>query len=77
MLYSGFYNIAATHQHLRPTFWLLQIGLREAIERRARDIEAPPLDDPALFRRGAALYANIARSATAARVSRRRLSRWA
>ena len=55
-LYAGFYNVAATHQHFRPTFWLLQTGLRESIERRARRIEPPPLTDPALVDRGLALY---------------------
>lgn len=57
VLYAGFYNVAATHQHLRPTYWLLQIGLREAIERRGRDIAVPNLADPALVERGLALYA--------------------
>ena len=56
VLYAGFYNISATHQHLRPTYWLLQIGLRESIERRARDIAVPPLDDARLADRGLALY---------------------
>ena len=56
VLYAGFYNVAATHQHLRPTFWLLKTGLRESVQRQARDIVAPPLVDPALVRRGLALY---------------------
>ena len=56
VLYAGFYNVAATHQHLAPTFWLLKTGLRESIERRAREIVVPPLDDPALGARGLALY---------------------
>ena len=56
VLYAGFYNIAATHQHFRPTFWLLKTGLRESVERRARRIEVPPLDDPGLASRGLALY---------------------
>jgi mono/diheme cytochrome c family protein len=56
VLYAGFYNVAATHQHLRPTFWLLKTGLTESIQRQAKDIEPPPLGDPALARRGLALY---------------------
>ncbi len=56
VLYAGFYNVAATHQHLRPTFWLLKTGLTESIQRQARDIEPPSLADPALARRGLALY---------------------
>jgi mono/diheme cytochrome c family protein len=57
VLYAGFYNVAATHQHLAPTYWLLQIGLRESIERQARRVDVPPLDDAALLERGRALYA--------------------
>jgi mono/diheme cytochrome c family protein len=56
VLYAGFYNVAATHQHLRPTFWLLKTGLRESIERHARRIETPALTDAALAQRGLALY---------------------
>ena len=55
VLYAGFYNVAATHQHLRPTFWLLRTGLRESIQRHARHIEAPALDR-GLVTRGLALY---------------------
>ena len=56
VLYAGFYNVAATHQHFRPTFWLLKIGLRESVERHARNIVPPPLDDAALVQRGFTLY---------------------
>ena len=57
MLYAGFYNVAATHQHLRPTHRLLQIGLRESIERHARRVAAPPPTDGAMIARGLTLYA--------------------
>jgi len=56
VLYAGFYNVAATHQHLAPTFWLLKTGLRESVERRARGIEVPALTDPAMKQRGLKLY---------------------
>ena len=56
VLYAGFYDISATHQHLRPTYWLLKEGLRESIQRRARDLVVPPLDDARLAERGLALY---------------------
>lgn len=56
VLYAGFYNISATHQHLRPTYAILKIGLRESIERRAKDIAVPPLTDPRLVERGFSLY---------------------
>lgn len=55
-LYGGFYNIAAVDQHLRPTFWLLQTGMEYSVRRRIRDLEVPPLDDPALKSRGLAAY---------------------
>ena len=29
VLYSGVYDVSATDQHLRPTFWALQTGLRQ------------------------------------------------
>lgn len=57
VLYAGFYNVAATHQHLRATHWLLEIGLRESIERHARGITVPNLDDETLVERGRTLYA--------------------
>jgi len=56
VLYAGFYNVAATHQHFRPTFWLLKTGLRESVERHARGIHVPTLTDPALAQRGLDLY---------------------
>jgi mono/diheme cytochrome c family protein len=54
--YTGFYNVAATEQHLAPTYSILQIALRESIERHSRGIEVPPLGDAALIRRGLALH---------------------
>jgi mono/diheme cytochrome c family protein len=57
VLYAGFYNVAATHQHLAPTYWLLHIGLRESIERQARHI-VQPLDSAgeASLERGRMVY---------------------
>jgi mono/diheme cytochrome c family protein len=57
VLYTGFYNVAATHQHLRPTHALLEIGLRESIERQARRVEVPGAADEAALERGRTLYA--------------------
>lgn len=51
-LLAGAYDISATDQHLRPTFRVLQIAMRQSVKRRAEAIEAPPLDDPALAARG-------------------------
>ncbi len=55
-LYSGVYDVSATDQHLRPTFWTLQTGLRQSVARRAQRIEVPPLDDPALAAQGLARF---------------------
>ena len=51
-IYGGAYDVAATVQHLRPTFWLLETGLRGSVQRRARDIAVPPLGAEALIERG-------------------------
>src|SRR5690349_954413 len=56
VLYAGWYDVSATDQHLAPTFRLLDAGVRESLERRARSIRVPPLDDPALAARGLSLY---------------------
>lgn len=56
LVYSGAYDVSATDQHLRPTFWALQTGLRQSVARRAHGIEAPPLDDPALVAQGLAHF---------------------
>ena len=55
-VYSGLYNVAATDQHTAPVFWLLNTVMRRAVHHHARDIEAPPLDDPAFIARGRVLY---------------------
>jgi mono/diheme cytochrome c family protein len=44
-LYAGFYDISATDQHLAPTYWLLDTGMRESVKRRADEIEVPELRD--------------------------------
>lgn len=55
VLFSGLYDVSATTGHLAPTHWLLEKGMRRSVARHAAAIEVPPLDDPALKRRGAAL----------------------
>ena len=56
VLYAGWYDISATDQHLAPTYWLLDTGMRRSIKYRARGIAAPDLADPARIRDGAFLY---------------------
>ena len=55
-VYAGIYNPAATLQHTAPVYWLLNLTMRQAVQRHARDIRAPTLDQPALRARGALLY---------------------
>jgi mono/diheme cytochrome c family protein len=52
-LYAGFYDISATDQHLAPTYWLLDTGMRESVKRRADEIAVPELENA---ERGFAIY---------------------
>ena len=56
LFWFGAYDMSATDQHLAPTYWLLETGMRRAVGARARQIEVPPLDDAARVERGATLY---------------------
>ena len=56
VIYSGVYDVSAASQHTAPVYWALEIGMLKAVQRRARGIEAPPLDDPQLVRRGFVLH---------------------
>jgi mono/diheme cytochrome c family protein len=55
-IYSGLYDISATDQHLRPTYYAMQTTMRRSIERRAADIAVPPLGAPAQRERGLSLF---------------------
>lgn len=55
-VYLGLYDVAANRQHLAPTYWLLQTGLRESVKHHSRDIAVPPLEDPALVQQGLGLF---------------------
>jgi mono/diheme cytochrome c family protein len=52
----GVYNIAATEQHTRPVYWMLEAGMRQSVRFHARDVVVPPLPDAALAQRGRGLY---------------------
>jgi mono/diheme cytochrome c family protein len=56
IVFLGLYDVSATQQHLAPTFHVLQTGMRESVKRHSRDIDAPPLEDPALVARGLTHY---------------------
>lgn len=52
----GLYNVSATTQHTQPVYSLLEVAMRQSVRLRARDIEPPPLDAPALVARGGACF---------------------
>jgi mono/diheme cytochrome c family protein len=52
----GFYDVAATRQHWQLTYWVVQFAKHRSVERRARDIDVPPLADEAMALRGAACF---------------------
>ena len=56
-VYSGIYNIGADSPHTRPMLLLMQLVRDRSIERHARDLSVPSLDDPALILKGAGQYA--------------------
>jgi len=53
---SGWYDVSAVEQHLKPTYWLLETAMRRSVRVRGANVAVPPLDDDALARRGLALY---------------------
>ena len=55
-IYSGLYDISATDQHLRPTYYAIQTTMRHSVARRASGITVPPLGAPEQRERGLALY---------------------
>jgi mono/diheme cytochrome c family protein len=55
-VYSGLYDISATDQHLPPTFHAIRKTMERSVERRAKDIVAPPLGSPAQLERGLAIF---------------------
>jgi mono/diheme cytochrome c family protein len=56
-VYSGIYNIGADDHHTRPVFSLLQTLRERSIAVRARHVQVPDLEDPALILKGAGQYA--------------------
>ena len=56
VVYTGWYDVSATDEHLRPTYWLLDTAMRRSVRLRGKQVTVPRLDDAALVRRGAAIY---------------------
>jgi mono/diheme cytochrome c family protein len=52
----GVYNVAATDQHTKPVYWLVENGMKYSVRRRAEKINPPILTDAALLERGFYLY---------------------
>lgn len=52
VIYSGWYNVAATSEHNSATLWILETTTDRSIESHAGDIEVPPLSDSAMVARG-------------------------
>ena len=55
-VYWGVYDVSALNQHLRPTYWLLDVAMRRAVKRRAAEVVVPPLDEADMQTRGLRLY---------------------
>ena len=55
-LVGGAYDISATDQHLKPTYWAVDTASRQSVKLRARSITPPPLDDAQRVERGLALF---------------------
>ena len=56
VFYAGVYDISATDQHLAPTYWILDTGMRRSVKQRAAQISVPDLHEPGQIQRGLALY---------------------
>ncbi len=56
LVLGGFYDVAATRQHWQLTFTLLQTAKLHAVQRRARDLQEPPLADESMALRGAGCF---------------------
>ena len=55
--YSGIYDIGADSHHTKPVAKLIGVLVDHSVERRAKDLTLPNLDDPTLILKGAGQYA--------------------
>jgi mono/diheme cytochrome c family protein len=56
VFYAGVYDISATDQHLAPTYWMLDTGMRRSVKQRAAEITVSDLDQPGQIQSGLVLY---------------------
>ncbi len=61
-LYSGVYPIGADDEHTRPVYWFLETLRENSVERAARGLAVPPLDDPTQLLGGGADYNDMCAS---------------
>jgi mono/diheme cytochrome c family protein len=52
----GAYDIAATEQHTKPVYWLLDVSMRRSVAVRAAGTHVPDLTQPQTVQRGWRLY---------------------
>lgn len=55
-IFSGVYDVAASSPHTGVVEWVLGNIQHASVERRAEEVEVPPLDDPAMIRTGMIEY---------------------
>ena len=55
-VYSGIYDMAATHPHVNVARVLLLTIKRHSVQYHARNLQAPDLNDAAMIKRGFVLY---------------------
>jgi len=53
---SGIYDVAATYPDSAPVAWVLSNTMDHSVERHARGIKVPALDDPAMIQAGLRRY---------------------
>lgn len=56
LVYGGLYDVSASRQHTQPVYSLLETAMRQSVRLRARDVQVPALDAPALVARGAGCF---------------------
>ncbi len=56
VIYAGVYNVAATWPDIAPVRWVLDTTMDHSVKHHAARIAVPPLDDPAMVRRGSGHY---------------------
>ncbi|MFN2646326.1 MAG: c-type cytochrome [Burkholderiales bacterium] len=55
-VYSGVYDVSATDNHLRPTYWTIRTAMERSVGVRASRVQVPALDDASRARRGLAVF---------------------